>query len=191
MSAPDFSGASSANWPAKERWSCGRKRLRLIRKILVANRGEIRHCSFVPPRTGHAPSQLSHEDRFALHRLRGQAYRVGKRGEPIRATLICRALSHWKETMRAFIRDTGSCPRSRDFQRREAGLVFVGPRTEYWRAGRQDREEIDQQAGVTVSPAARPRSRTMRSARIGRSLSVIVKARRRRRARGMSTTNEY
>src|ERR1700730_3618565 len=62
----------------------------LIRKILVANRGEIAIRVF---RSSHelglrTVALYSHEDRFALHRFKAdEAYRVGKPGEPIRAYL--------------------------------------------------------------------------------------------------------
>ena len=62
----------------------------LIRKILVANRGEIAIRVF---RSSHELGMrtvaiYSHEDRFALHRFKAdEAYRVGKPGEPIRAYL--------------------------------------------------------------------------------------------------------
>src|SRR3954447_6664392 len=61
-----------------------------IRKLLVANRGEIAIRVF---RSAHelglrTVAVYSHEDRFALHRFKAdEAYRVGKPGEPIRAYL--------------------------------------------------------------------------------------------------------
>src|SRR5438876_9484655 len=62
----------------------------LVRRILVANRGEIAIRVF---RSSHelglrTVAIYSHEDRFALHRFKAdEAYRVGKAGEPIRAYL--------------------------------------------------------------------------------------------------------
>ena len=59
-----------------------------IRKLLVANRGEIAIRVF---RTAHelgiqTVAIYSHEDRFALHRLKAdEAYLVGHAGEPLRA----------------------------------------------------------------------------------------------------------
>src|SRR5436305_3177259 len=61
-----------------------------IRKLLVANRGEIairvfRTATELGIRT---VALFSHEDRFALHRFKAdEAYRIGKPGEPIRAYL--------------------------------------------------------------------------------------------------------
>lgn len=57
---------------------------------MVANRGEIAICVF---RSAHelgirTVAVYSHEDRFALHRLKAdEAYQVGKAGEPIRSYL--------------------------------------------------------------------------------------------------------
>src|SRR5437899_3606715 len=62
----------------------------LVRRILVANRGEIAIRVF---RSAHelgirTVAIYSYEDRFALHRFKAdEAYRVGKAGEPIRAYL--------------------------------------------------------------------------------------------------------
>src|ERR1043166_8666423 len=64
--------------------------LKPIRKLLVANRSEIAIRVF---RTAHelgirTVAIYSHEDRYALHRFKAdEAYRGGKRGEPIRAYL--------------------------------------------------------------------------------------------------------
>ena len=57
-----------------------------IRKLLVANRGEI---AIRVLRSAHelgirTVAIYSHEDRFAMHRLKAdEAYQVGKPGEPI------------------------------------------------------------------------------------------------------------
>ncbi|MGC8643087.1 MAG: biotin carboxylase N-terminal domain-containing protein, partial [Isosphaeraceae bacterium] len=59
-------------------------------KLLVTNRGEIAIRVF---RSAHelgirTVAIYSHEDRFALHRLKAdEAYEVGKAGEPIRSYL--------------------------------------------------------------------------------------------------------
>ncbi len=59
-------------------------------KLMVANRGEIAIRVF---RSAHelgirTVAVYSHEDRFALHRLKAdEAYQVGKAGEPIRSYL--------------------------------------------------------------------------------------------------------
>ena len=61
-----------------------------FRKLMVANRGEIAIRVF---RSAHelgirTVAVYSHEDRFALHRLKAdEAYQVGKAGEPIRSYL--------------------------------------------------------------------------------------------------------
>src|SRR3954470_13677443 len=62
----------------------------VIRKLLVANRGEIAIRVF---RSAHelgirTVAIYSHEDRFAVHRLKAdEAYQVGKAGEPIKSYL--------------------------------------------------------------------------------------------------------
>src|ERR1700685_1935848 len=61
-----------------------------IRRLLVANRSEIAIRVF---RAAHeldirTVAIYSHEDRFALHRFKaGEAYGVGKPGEPLRSYL--------------------------------------------------------------------------------------------------------
>jgi pyruvate carboxylase len=61
-----------------------------IRKLLVANRGEI---AIRVLRSAHelgirTVAIYSHEDRFSMHRLKAdEAYQVGKAGEPIRSYL--------------------------------------------------------------------------------------------------------
>src|SRR3954470_5904909 len=110
---------------------------RSIRKLLVANRGEIAIRVF---RTAHelglrTVAIYSHEDRFALHRFKAdEAYEVGKPGEPIRsyldiAAIVALARAHGVDaTHRASgsLSETPACARPC----RDAGITFVGPRPE-------------------------------------------------------------
>src|SRR5262245_52501948 len=108
-----------------------------IRKLLVANRSEIAIRVF---RTAHelgirTVAIYSHEDRFALHRFKAdEAYHVGKPGEPIRAYLdIPGIVSLAKQNdIDAVHPGYGFLSENPAFARavREAGVTFVGPRTE-------------------------------------------------------------
>src|SRR5438094_2703259 len=108
-----------------------------IRKLLVANRSEIAIRVF---RSAHelgirTTAIYSHEDRFALHRFKAdEAYRVGKAGEPIRAYLdipgiVALAVQHEVDAVHpgyGFLSENPAFARAC----REAGLIFIGPRTE-------------------------------------------------------------
>src|SRR5436190_19823505 len=65
-------------------------RMKLIQKLLVANRSEIAIRVF---RSAHeldirTVAIYSHEDRYALHRFKAdEAYQIGKPGEPIKSYL--------------------------------------------------------------------------------------------------------
>ena len=108
-----------------------------IRKLLVANRGEIairvfRSASELGIRT---VAIYSHEDRFGMHRLKAdEAYPIGRPGEPIRSYLDIGAIV-------ALARDKGVdaihpgygfLSENADFARacEAAGIAFVGPRPE-------------------------------------------------------------
>jgi pyruvate carboxylase len=108
-----------------------------FRKLLVANRGEIAIRVF---RSGHelgirTVAIYSHEDRFALHRLKAdEAYQVGKPGEPIRSYLDIQsivALAQEKH-IDAIHPGYGFLSENADFARAcaEAGIAFVGPQPE-------------------------------------------------------------
>src|SRR6188768_3443640 len=108
-----------------------------IKKLLVANRSEIAIRVF---RSAHElgirnVALYSHEDRFALHRFKAdEAYRVGKPGEPIRSYLDIEgivALARQHE-IDAIHPGYGFLSENPHFARavREAGLIFVGPRTD-------------------------------------------------------------
>jgi pyruvate carboxylase len=105
-----------------------------FRKLLVANRGEIAIRIF---RSAHelgirTVAIYSHEDRFALHRLKAdEAYQVGKAGEPIRSYLAVDeiiALARDKQ-VDAIHPGYGFLSENAEFARacREAGIAFVGP----------------------------------------------------------------
>src|SRR6478672_5471674 len=108
-----------------------------IRKILVANRGEIAIRVF---RTAHelgirTVAIYSHEDRFALHRFKAdEAYRVGRPGEPIRSYLDIDAIVTLarQNEIDAIHPGYGFLSENPHFAAavRDAGVVFVGPRTD-------------------------------------------------------------
>ena len=108
-----------------------------IRRLLVANRGEIAIRVF---RTAHelgirTVAVYSHEDRYALHRFKAdEAYQVGTPGEPIRAYLdipgiIAVAKQYAIDAIHpgyGFLSENPDLARACD----EAGIIFVGPRVE-------------------------------------------------------------
>src|SRR5207302_4062628 len=134
-----------------------------IRKILVANRGEIAIRVF---RSSHELGMrtvaiYSHEDRFALHRFKAdEAYRVGRPGEPIRAYLdiagiIDVARQHEVDAVHpgyGFLSENPAFARAC----REAGIIFVGPRTEVLEqlGDKVTARGIAEKAGVPVLPGS-------------------------------------
>ena len=130
-----------------------------IRKLLVANRSEIAIRVF---RTAHelgirTVALYSHEDRFALHRFKAdEAYRVGRTGEPIRSYLdITPIVSLAREhDVDAVHPGYGFLSENPHFARavRDAGLIFVGPKTEILEqlGDKVTARHIAQKAGVPV-----------------------------------------
>ena len=108
-----------------------------IRKLLVANRGEIAIRVF---RSAHelgirTVAIYSHEDRFAMHRLKAdEAYQVGKAGEPIRSYLNIPAIVALarEKGVDAIHPGYGFLSENAEFARacEAAGIIFVGPRPE-------------------------------------------------------------
>ncbi|MCX7701174.1 MAG: pyruvate carboxylase [Gemmataceae bacterium] len=134
---------------------------RPIRKLLAANRSEIAIRVF---RSAHelgirTVAIYSHEDRFALHRFKAdEAYPVGKPGEPIRAYLdipgiVALAKQHGVDAIHP---GYGFLSENPEFAAacRNAGIIFVGPRTEVLRqlGDKVAARRIAQQAGVPVLP---------------------------------------
>ena len=108
-----------------------------IRKLLVANRGEIairifRSATELGLRT---VAVYTHEDRFALHRFKAdEAYQVGKPGEPLAAYLDVPNLVALcvREGVDAVHPGYGFLSENANFaeQLEAAGVRFVGPRTD-------------------------------------------------------------
>jgi pyruvate carboxylase len=108
-----------------------------FRKLMAANRGEIAIRIF---RSAHelgirTVAIYSHEDRFAIHRLKAdEAYEVGKPGEPIRTYLNINSIVELAKAkdVDAIHPGYGFLSENADFARacQRAGIVFVGPRPE-------------------------------------------------------------
>ncbi|WZO99459.1 pyruvate carboxylase [Isosphaeraceae bacterium EP7] len=108
-----------------------------IRKLLVANRGEIairvfRSASELGIRT---VAIYSHEDRFAMHRVKAdEAFLIGKPGEPIRSYLNVDAIVKLarEKGVDAIHPGYGFLSENADLARAcdAAGIAFVGPRAE-------------------------------------------------------------
>ncbi|RUL88936.1 pyruvate carboxylase [Tautonia sociabilis] len=108
-----------------------------FRKLLVANRGEIAIRVF---RSAHelglrTVAIYSHEDRFAMHRLKAdEAYAVGRPGEPIRSylgieTIVELAVEKGVDAIHpgyGFLSENAAFARACE----AAGISWVGPRPE-------------------------------------------------------------
>jgi pyruvate carboxylase len=130
-----------------------------IRKLLVANRGEIAIRVF---RSAHelgirTVAIYSHEDRFAMHRLKAdEAYQVGGVGEPIKSYLNIPAIIALakEKDVDAIHPGYGFLSENPEFARAciAAGLTFVGPRPELLDqlGDKVAARSIAQQAGVPI-----------------------------------------
>lgn len=108
-----------------------------IKKLMVANRSEIATRVF---RSSHelgirTVAIYSHEDRFALHRFKAdEAYQIGTPGEPIRSYLDIEGIVKVAKTYEidAIHPGYGFLSENASFAKacRDAGIIFVGPRTD-------------------------------------------------------------
>ena len=109
----------------------------MIRKLLVANRGEIAIRAF------RAANELAissvavfaYEDRYSLHRQKAdESYEIGERGHPVRAYLRLKRSSVWRDLAGADAVYPGYGFLSEDPRLAaacaETGLTFVGPSAE-------------------------------------------------------------
>jgi pyruvate carboxylase len=133
--------------------------MKLIKKLLVANRSEIAIRVF---RASHelgirTVAIYSHEDRYALHRFKAdEAYPVGRPGEPLRAYLdveaviaICRQYDiDGIHPGYGFLSENPALRRACD----RAGITFVGPRAELLEqlGDKTAARDLASQAGVPI-----------------------------------------
>ncbi len=130
-----------------------------IRKLLVANRGEIAIRVF---RSAHelgirTVAVYSHEDRYALHRFKAdEAYEVGKIGEPIRAYLDIPGIVAVavKQGVDAIHPGYGFLSENANFAQAcaDAGIIFIGPQVDSLKrlGDKTAAREVAQKANVTV-----------------------------------------
>ncbi|GMU91278.1 MAG: pyruvate carboxylase [Candidatus Hydrogenedentota bacterium] len=168
-----------------------------ITKLMAANRSEIAIRVF---RSAHelgirTVSIYSHEDRYALHRLKAdESYLVGKPGEPLRAYLdIDEIISVAKRSgVDAIHPGYGFLSENPDFARacKAAGIIFVGPPVAILeRLGDKiEARELARSAGVPVLSGGDKPIRDLADARrIAKKLGypVMVKAAKGGGGRGM------
>jgi pyruvate carboxylase len=134
---------------------------RPIGKLMAANRSEIAIRVF---RSAHelgirTVAIYAHEDRYALHRFKAdEAYQIGQPGQPLRAYLgiddiVALAKQHQADAIHpgyGFLSENPAFAKAC----RDAGLIFVGPRTDILtRLGdKLAARQIAQEAGVSVLP---------------------------------------
>ncbi|APW61622.1 pyruvate carboxylase [Paludisphaera borealis] len=136
-----------------------------FRTLMVANRGEIAIRIF---RSAHelgirTIAVYSHEDRFALHRLKAdEAYQVGKAGEPIRSYLDIASIVNLasEKGVEAIHPGYGFLSENAEFARAcaDAGIVFVGPTPEILDklGDKVAARALAKQAGVPVLEGSEP-----------------------------------
>jgi pyruvate carboxylase len=168
-----------------------------IRKLLVANRGEIAIRVF---RSAHelgirTVAIFSHEDRYALHRFKAdEAYQVGRVGEPIRAYLdIAGIVEIAKQNgVDAIHPGYGFLSENPELARacEAAGIIFVGPSIDSLeRLGdKVAARKIAKQAGAPILAGSdKPLSSSKEASEIATKLGypVMLKAAKGGGGRGM------
>ena len=130
-----------------------------IRRLLAANRSEIAIRVF---RSAHelgirTVAMYSHEDRYALHRFKAdEAYPIGEPGKPLASYLNIDAIIELAKhrEIDAIHPGYGFLSENPSFARacRDAGIVFVGPRTELLEqlGDKLSARQVAVQAGVPV-----------------------------------------
>jgi pyruvate carboxylase len=158
-----------------------------MRKLLAANRSEIAIRIF---RSAHelgirTVALYSHEDRFALHRFKAdEAYPAGKPGEPIRAYLdiegiVTLATQHEIDAIHpgyGFLSENPAFAQAC----REAGIHFIGPRTDILEqlGDKTVARDLAHKAGVPILPGSGAITTNEEALRVANELTypVIVKA---------------
>lgn len=137
--------------------------IRDIRRLLVANRGEIairimRAANELGIRT---VALYTHEDRYSLHRYKAdEAYRIGSVNEPLKPYLDIDEIITLakKRNIDAIHPGYGFLSENVDFARRceEEGIVFVGPRSHVMNqlGDKTDAKIIAKAAGIPVIEGA-------------------------------------
>ena len=130
-----------------------------IRRLLVANRSEIAIRVF---RSTHelgirTVAIYSHEDRYALHRLKAdEAYKIGEPGKPLQSYLNIENIVTLAQNLQidAIHPGYGFLSENPQFARacRDAGIIFVGPRTDILEqlGDKISARALAQEAGVPV-----------------------------------------
>jgi len=171
--------------------------VRPIKKLLVANRSEIAIRVF---RSAHelgirTVAIYAHEDRFALHRFKAdESYLVGRAGEPIRsyldiAGIVALAKAHDVDAIHP---GYGFLSENPEFASAclEAGITFVGPRTELLETlgDKTAARDLAKRAGVPIlAGSSQPVTSQAEALQIAKDLGwpVILKAAHGGGGRGM------
>ncbi|WP_165246599.1 pyruvate carboxylase [Paludisphaera soli] len=158
-----------------------------FRKLMVANRGEIAIRIF---RSAHelgirTVALYSHEDRFALHRLKAdEAYQIGHAGEPIRSYLNIPAIVELavEKGVDAIHPGYGFLSENAEFARAcaAAGIVFVGPTPEILDSlgDKVAARALAERAGVPVLKGSQPVVPGAEARKVAEAMGfpVIIKA---------------
>ena len=172
-------------------------RMKLIQKLLVANRSEIAIRVF---RSAHeldirTVAIYTHEDRYALHRFKAdEAYQIGRPGEPIRAYLDIPAIIRIAREAGVdaihpgygFLSENPELAKACD----QAGIQFVGPTATILEqlGDKITAREIAKSAGVPVlGGSSKPIASVADGQQLAQSLGypVILKAAKGGGGRGM------